>query len=163
MNIFVLDRDPIKAAQYLCNKHITKMLLESIQMLSFPYPDYIQKPYKGQSHYNHPCSQWARKCENNFEWLLQHTQAISDEYAHRYNRVHNWTWIVDWFADSYAILNLPRFNNITPFHLSMPDQYKTSDPIESYRNYYVGDKSKFAKWKIRQPPDWYIAKLNESN
>ena len=34
MNIFFLDKTPEKSAQYLCDKHIPKMLLESCQMLS---------------------------------------------------------------------------------------------------------------------------------
>ena len=34
MNIFVLDRDPIQAAKYMCDKHVVKMILESCQLLS---------------------------------------------------------------------------------------------------------------------------------
>ena len=34
MNIFVLDNDPVVAAQMLCDKHIPKMIVESAQMLS---------------------------------------------------------------------------------------------------------------------------------
>ena len=34
MNIFFLDKTPEKSAQYLCDKHVPKMLLESCQMLS---------------------------------------------------------------------------------------------------------------------------------
>jgi len=33
MNIFYLDKDPVKAAQYSCDKHVVKMILESAQML----------------------------------------------------------------------------------------------------------------------------------
>ena len=33
MNIFYVDRDPVIAAQMMCNKHIPKMILESAQML----------------------------------------------------------------------------------------------------------------------------------
>ena len=33
MNIFYLDRDPVKAAQMSCDKHVVKMILESAQML----------------------------------------------------------------------------------------------------------------------------------
>ena len=33
MNIFYLDRDPVKAAQIQYNKHVVKMILESAQML----------------------------------------------------------------------------------------------------------------------------------
>jgi len=34
MNIFILDNDPIKAAQYHNDKHCIKMILEHTQMLS---------------------------------------------------------------------------------------------------------------------------------
>ena len=34
MNIFILSRCPIKAAQWQCDKHVVKMALESAQMLS---------------------------------------------------------------------------------------------------------------------------------
>ena len=33
MNIFYVDRDPVKAIQMMCDKHIVKMILESAQML----------------------------------------------------------------------------------------------------------------------------------
>ena len=33
MNIFVLDEDPVLAAQYHNNKHCVKMILESLQMM----------------------------------------------------------------------------------------------------------------------------------
>ena len=33
MNIFVLDKDPKKAAKYHCDKHCVKMILEAGQML----------------------------------------------------------------------------------------------------------------------------------
>ena len=33
MNIFVLDENPAKAAEYHCNKHVVKMIIESAQML----------------------------------------------------------------------------------------------------------------------------------
>ena len=34
MNVFVLDKDPVKAVVQQCDKHIVKMILESAQMLS---------------------------------------------------------------------------------------------------------------------------------
>ena len=34
MNIFYLDEDPVKAAQYMCDKHVVKMIVESAQILS---------------------------------------------------------------------------------------------------------------------------------
>ena len=34
MNIFILDNDPVIAAQMQCDKHVVKMIVESAQMLS---------------------------------------------------------------------------------------------------------------------------------
>ena len=34
MNIFILDRDPVLAAQYQCDKHVVKMVLETAQIMS---------------------------------------------------------------------------------------------------------------------------------
>jgi len=30
--------------------------------------------------------------------------------------------------------------------------------VESYRNYYIGAKKDFAKWKNREIPDWFLNK-----
>jgi hypothetical protein len=38
---------------------------------------------------------------------------------------------------------------------AMPDEYKVDDVIESYRNYYIGAKKYFAKWKNRGIPEWF--------
>ncbi len=35
------------------------------------------------------------------------------------------------------------------------DIYKVDDIILSYRRYYLGENSRFAKWKNTEPPDWY--------
>ena len=47
MNIFYLDKDLSKSAEYLCDKHIVKMIIEHIQLLStalrLTSPDIIQK------------------------------------------------------------------------------------------------------------------------
>ena len=34
MNVFILSKDPIEAAQQQCDKHVPKMVVESGQMLS---------------------------------------------------------------------------------------------------------------------------------
>ena len=37
---------------------------------------------------------------------------------------------------------------------AMPDEYKASNAIQSYRNYYVGDKKRFAKYTHRETPEF---------
>ena len=51
-------------------------------------------------------------------------------------------------------IDLPNIGQ-TPFRLAMPDMYKCSDPVESYRGYYRGEKARFAKWKTGNIPSWW--------
>jgi hypothetical protein len=42
----------------------------------------------------------------------------------------------------------------------MPEEYKVPENgVQAYRNYYLGAKSKFAKWKFTNPPEWYTEGL----
>ena len=71
MNIFILDEDPKKCAEYHNDKHVVKMILESAQLLCGVHhmvESGLDVPY-GLSHKNHPCSIWARECIENYVWL----------------------------------------------------------------------------------------------
>lgn len=37
----------------------------------------------------------------------------------------------------------------------MPEQYKNEDAVQAYRNYCVAEKSRFAKWKLGNRPEWW--------
>jgi hypothetical protein len=44
------------------------------------------------------------------------------------------------------------FTQPTP---AMPDEYKIpGDSIQSYKNYYLGDKKRMFSWKKRATPKW---------
>lgn len=154
MNIFVLDENPSLAAQYLCDKHVIKMVLESAQLLCsvFYTNSNIIPPYR-LTHKNHPCAKWARYSKDNFEWLLKHFYGLLKEYKTRYNKIHKCQQIFDWIINNRQCLN---FNNtgLSKFILAMPEQYKSKDTVISYRNYYNGEKLKFAKWKLGNKPKW---------
>jgi hypothetical protein len=54
----------------------------------------------------------------------------------------------------------------TPFALAMkamlvehPHLVDQSDPIQSYRNFYMLDKATFASWKGRDKPYWWDESL----
>ena len=70
MNIFYLDKDPVKAAEYSCDKHVVKMPVESLQMIStcFHFRGF-NAPYRMSFAY-HPCTIWARESSQNMEWLV---------------------------------------------------------------------------------------------
>jgi len=44
---------------------------------------------------------------------------------------------------------------LTEFPQAMPEQYRVpGDPVQAYRNYYVGEKLPFARWTRRRKPFW---------
>jgi hypothetical protein len=150
MNIFVLDTNPVLAAQYQCDKHVVKMTLESTQLLCGPIPYAEYKP----THWNHPVAKWTRTSKENYEWLLEHAGELSSEYTFRYGRRHKCDEIIKNCARRYNILRLPSIG-LTNFVQAMPDEYKNTNGVEAYRAYYCGEKAYFAKWTRRKIPEWY--------
>jgi len=151
MNIFVLDNSPLKSAEYACDKHVVKMILESAQLLCAAQPEGTA-PYK-RTHYNHPCTKWVRESARNYEWLLLHAYALCNEYTRRYDKVHKSEAVIEWCDEHRPDLpSIPR----TAFAQAMPDKYKNTDIVEAYRSYYRGEKRKFAKWKDGNIPSWFV-------
>jgi hypothetical protein len=156
MNIFLLDTDTRKCAQYHCDKHVVKMILETAQLLCGVHhmTDQVtdQVPYK-LSHKNHPCAIWARKSLTNYLYLCELGLALCDEYTHRYGKRHKSLSVIMW-----CILNRPNIPDIgfTEPAKAMPDEYKVDDVVKSYQNYYRGGKSGFATWKNREVPKWFL-------
>ena len=153
MNIFMLDSDPTFAAQYHVDKHCVKMILEYAQLMSTAHHlcGGSTDVYRA-THKNHPSAIWVREGSDNYQWLYSLWQALSDEYTFRYSKVHK-----SWEMLSETLKQIPRGIPIgsTPLRLAMPDQYKQSDPVESYREYYIGDKKHIATWSKRNMPDWW--------
>jgi len=157
MNIFVLDKCPFVAAEYQCDKHVVKMVLETGQMLSTIHRQYgnehdtLYRP----THAKHPCTVWASTNRANYRWLYDHFIALANEYRHRYYKTHS-TWLRLSPVVQYSPPDMPDGER-TPFALAMPEQYKGDDAVESYRRYYVGEKSDFLTYTRRRPPYWLAA------
>jgi hypothetical protein len=156
MNIFVLDTNPVKAAQYHCDKHCIKMILEHTQMLSTAVRvcshDLVDGIYK-IAHLNHPCSKWVRQTRSNFLWLCDATEELFKEYTRRYGKQHK---SYDTYVKCRNNSNYIPIGPITEFAQAMPDEYKNSDPVTAYRTYYLKDKKEFSTWKMGNTPDWWI-------
>ena len=150
MNIFVLNKNPRKSARMLCDQHVVKMILESAQMLCTANNQNGSKaPYRS-THINHPCNIWVRKSLGNYNWLLAHAQELCKEYTRRYNKIHKTQKIIEWCSK-----NKPKLKNKrrTPFVQAMPEKYKNADAVKAYKNYYIGEKLKFARWKLNNKPN----------
>jgi hypothetical protein len=175
MNIFVVDTDAATAARMLCDAHVVKMVLESCQLLSTAHHvldgDIVmtkgkKREYKTYSNgnmnicrctmINHPCTIWTRETRANYLWLWKHAHALCKEYTRRYGKVHAMEKMLD------ENLFLPPKNitkaKLTPFAQAMPEQYKNSDAAIAYRNYYINEKARFAKWKFTEEPKWFTEK-----
>jgi hypothetical protein len=152
MNIFILDYDVKKCAQYHVDKHVVKMILETAQLLSgVHWVSGGNAPYK-LSHKNHPCAIWARESLTNYLYLCELGLELSKEYTYRYGKKHKSQEVIEW-----CIVNKPNIvdKGFTEPAMAMPDEYKVKSVVESYRNYYLGAKSGFASWKNRETPEWY--------
>lgn len=174
MNIFMLDNDPVKAAEYMVDKHVVKMILESAQLLSTAhrildgkkevkivdgrkktcYTLYDEREpvmYKA-THANHPSAVWVRESIENYHWLVEHFFALCDEYTYRYGKKHKC------HAMGILLQNPPKnleHYDMTPIPLCMPDEYKIeTSRINSYREYYRKGKAELHNWTKREKPEW---------
>jgi hypothetical protein len=76
------------------------------------------------------------------------------EYTHRYSKKHS----AERMKESFSRLpeNIPHKGWLSDPTPAMPDEYKVNNVIQSYRNYYIGAKKDFAKWKNRDIPEWFL-------
>ena len=152
MNIFILDTDIETCAQYHCDQHVVKMILESVQMLCTALNKQgFTTPYKS-THIKHPCVLWVEESFGNFLWLKELALALNTEYRFRYER--------DTDHKSISVLNeitncIYEDRGLTEFAQAMPDKYKVpGDAVKAYRQFYLGEKMQFAKWTKRNVPNW---------
>jgi hypothetical protein len=177
MNIFYLDRDVSKCAEYHNDKHVVKMILEYAQLLSTAHrvidgEQYLDKTANGRSikrwrmedntletvlykatHINHPSAIWVRQSNNNYNWLVCLFQSLLAEYTYRYGKIHATDRLVYFLRKPPKNIPVSYLTQPTP---AMPDEYKVQgDSLQSYRNYYIGAKKTMAKWKNREIPCWW--------
>lgn len=168
MNIFFLSMDPTRAAQWHCDKHVVKMILESTQLLwttqhvvlgdrldltDAPTTKTGARGYR-PTHRNHPCAIWARATVANYKWLCALAAALVAEYHYRYPAAgpHACEPHLAWLQDHPP--PLPE-GSLTWPALAMPPEYKISpNPTACYRAYYIGAKMDFLTYTHRDLPPW---------
>jgi hypothetical protein len=181
MNLFFLDHDLDKCAEYHIDKHVGKMQLEAAQLMSttlwvdklFGFvprkldADQLSELRLAMSsepvieerkflrylatHPNHPCAVWVRSSLDNFIWTHCYVNALNSESVWRGNKPHASCVEVNKMPEPLSLPSL----GLTAFALAMPDEYKTADAVISYRTYYKNDKANIASWKRREQPEWW--------
>lgn len=158
----------------MVDKHVVKMILETAQLLSTAHrvldgalyydttasgrkikrwllPDHRESILYKATHVNHPSAVWARETNNNYNWLFAHFCGLINEYTYRYGKNHKCEELIGY-------LSVPPRNISTgylmPIAQAMPEQYHSTNPISSYRNYYKYEKKHLHSWTRRSPPDW---------
>lgn len=160
INIFIVARNPVLAAQMLCDRHVVKMPLESVQMLCTVYRQYV--PHfiiaVGElylpSHTGNQITKWVGYSASNYRWLVDHAAELFAEYSRRYGKVHASSIM---FERVREVPHTMQDHGLTPFTQAMPEQYKGQDAIAAYRRYYVADKvsQPWCEWKRGSPcPYW---------
>jgi len=174
MNIFYISDDPVQASQWMVDRHVVKMILESSQLLSTAHrlldgvpvvttvgrkkTSYVLSDARegilySTTHINHPSAVWARQSVANYNWLVAHFNALMDEYTYRYGKQHKCSGEIATYLQSPP-KNLTK-QEWTPMPSCMADEYIISDdPIVNYRNYYKLGKTKLHSWKNREAPIW---------
>lgn len=183
MNIFLLDYDMKKNAEYYMDSHVVKQVLEHTQMLMTAYyysdkhKDKIEEMQSNElykvAHPNHPCTIWTRTSIENWDYLYELTNIIDEERRFRNNNNHLHASIckLNNIIKLYGKPELPSIG-LTRFACTTADDCRSKDDvIENYRDYYNKHKQHLARWKNRQQPEWFtkidikdeIVKVNIDN
>lgn len=183
MNLFILSKCPDRAAQFQCDKHVVKMVLETAQLLCTAHRMLDGEHYNAvtkngrrvsrwklnderedklyqAAHVAHPCTKWVQKSDANYHWAFYHFVALLEEYSHRYGKTHKSDELVEMLEAAPS--NIRHSFYPSSFVLAMthePQCIDHSDPVKSYRDYYHTKQDKFnMKWTNRKVPYWFKAK-----
>lgn len=153
MNVFILDESPEVNVKSYIDKHVVKMITEHVQLLSTTL-HFVGKPAPYRStHINHPAAKWTRLSASNFSYLWNLTDLLGQEYTYRYGKAHmSHLKLLDFIPNKLNDLDdlgLTPFVNCTPYKEEI-------DVVKAYRMFYNNEKSKFASWKNRPIPEWFL-------
>jgi hypothetical protein len=171
MNIFILSWNVNQCAEWYCNQHVSKILLEICQMLYTAHHHHspsgwdadVPLTLKGQrgykkAHSNHPMTMWIRTHPGNYRWAAALGVALAVEHNKRFGTVHGCSSHIMWLSQNvppalkchdnpnstYASEGFPDL--VTPPPECMPMEYHHPNIITAYHNYYRGSKLQFARW-----------------
>lgn len=158
MNLFPLDTDLTKCAEYTVDRHCIKLITEANQLLSNSLQPNLA-PYK-ISHFNHPMSIWVRESKANFDWTIEYCQSLLNEYTFRYNKIHKGQSVLDQIRHFQFTIVFPQTQSTKmprcfgAFKGIIPE---TDDVVTDYRLYYKLAKSHLFRWKNRDVPRWLLS------
>ena len=153
MNIFAIEGDVetgeidwVKSAQSQDNLRVVKMILESCQILSTVLNEQgLDAPYRSFNP-KHPSCLWAAESAANFMNLALHCEAMITEYSQRFGKIHKCAAVLNKIVSMFDADLFPT-TKCTPLRLAMPDEFRSDNPVVSYRKFYA------SKPRLRYPVD----------
>jgi hypothetical protein len=165
VNLFILDEDPQLAAEYHCDRHVIRAILDVTQALSAAHIvwDGIgtareRIPGIRLRSETHTCSEWVRQNHKNYEWAWSLLDALTYQYELRFNVEHKFVVMGLRRRLHLFPFSLPAGYDTTPFVQCMPPIYQrdATEAVEAYREYYWFDKRRIATWKpVVDVPYWW--------
>lgn len=163
-NVFVLSKDAKECAQFHCDAHVRKMVIEYAQLMSEAHFILDEVGHEQDARFckpfnpNHPRSKWVRESRKNYEWLYKLWVELNWEYVSRFGKENAiYRRCVD------VLISPPESledNGFTRPALAMPDHIKMTSVIDSYRYYYVSEKDRLLKYTNASEPKW-IAEIRK--
>lgn len=170
VNIYALDQDPRRAAQYHNDRHVSKQILTMTQILTAAHVvsdglptakarvlsvGAVQMPEKI---YGHVCVSWVRAASDNYRWAWYLLDDLIEESNMRFKKTHSYSVLRDdLFKKPF---NMP-MGPLSPWAQYLPRPFVRADPIEAYRLFYVHKKRHLAQWsKPSIVPSWWIELSN---
>ena len=167
MNIFFLSLIPFEIAYMSCDQHVVKIQLEITQMLYTAWhfanqDEYVSKnaPFTKDckrrgyrpAHTKHPMTMWVASSLKNYLYACQIGIALTQEYTHRYGKIHTCASHLQWLYENHPTHFEERRSDTAYYSVEgipecMPEQYRRPSIVEAYQIYYIIEKMSFARYK----------------
>jgi hypothetical protein len=162
MNLFFISRDPKKCAKYQTDAHVCKMPTETAQILcNVLFIHNHPTPWK-EFNPKHTIVRWANLSKANWMWTYRLGIELCKEYTYRYGKVHKAESIIKSLECPPELPDVP----FSDPYLAMPDEYKSTNSLNSYRRFYFYGKRRMFflvngewRWKKRKLPKFMIRYL----
>lgn len=161
VNLFYLDNDPKKCAKYYCDKHVIKIIVEILQILSQIHHNIGTKkpPYKKCKaiHESLAPYRWASHSIGNYKYCINLAKALIEEYKFRFKKNSHKSekaliWLENNIPKNIKNKNKTKYlltNNVNIYSLYF------KDIITASRYMYVDFKCSKDKWTNRDIPEWF--------
>lgn len=149
MNLFLPYSDAQTSVQSLDDKRVSKMILETAQLLSTAIhivnPNNALPIYK-VTHKNHPVGVWIRSSLQNYIYALNYFKVISEEHTYRTGNVHKSSLLYPIFMQFIA-------DNPTAFPIAEQTPFANCTEFKQDEVHTAYKKTLLAKWQndVRKP------------